>query len=161
MYLKWPSPTPFPQKPSNRPTVGGAGYAKPSSLCVRHFVFLNRTQNFIGLCHRQPNNKVKFSEWTTSYWYVHRKRYTNVWKYHMHALYTRLVYSQIGAVCEFTISHVSHVLTCRYRRFSFERSYQNFGLQSFCASQCSDKTISKWSVSLKPVWPLRVTLPSV
>ena len=161
MYLKWPSPTPFPQKSSNRPTVGGAGYAKPSWLCVRHFVFLNRTQNFIGLCHRQPNNKIKFIEWTTSYWYVHRKRYTNVWKYHIHALYTRLVYSQIGAVCEFTISHVSHVLTCRYRRFSFERSYQNFGWQSFCVTQCSDNTISKRSVSLKPVWPSRVTLHSV
>ena len=50
-----------------------------------------------------------------------------MWKNHIHALYTGLVYSQIGTMCEFTISRVSHVLTCRYRRFSFERSYQNFG----------------------------------
>ena len=42
MYLKWPSPTPFPQKSSNRPIVGGAGYATPSWLCVRHFVLFKQ-----------------------------------------------------------------------------------------------------------------------
>jgi len=43
MYLKWPSPTPFPDKWRNRPIVGGVGCATPFWLCVRHFVFFRHT----------------------------------------------------------------------------------------------------------------------
>ena len=57
IYLNWLSP--FPKKSRNRPIAGGTGQAKPSWLCVYHFVFfLNLTymllRTFLGFATGSP-----------------------------------------------------------------------------------------------------------